>query len=300
MISFAASLNLFPGQGSQSIFSNSCDDCGAIAPSSSNLCSHRPIKYRDLRTPTVSHAPTRMVAVSGAAGVHKDKHGESKALGRKEAVELNKRISSLKTVDDIRQLLQTQGERLSCVNISTAAVRLAKLHKEPRDRSMKASELALAVGRVASAKIAGFHARQLSNLVWAMGSLMQQGNSHELGDMLAAMERQAVTCWHRGRFLAPHELSMTMWGFARLNHEPTYFLDALQENFGSSLLLAAFGPQEVSNFAWACARMSAKRDTILDPLARRAAALACDASPKVSLSLLGGGLVQINEGSPLS
>ena len=213
----------------------------------------------------------------------RDKGKSRGSLKRSEYVALNKKIASLGTVDNLEALISGEVPRFNTVNISTAAGKLAKLYQR-HGSTQKAAELISVLSGAAMENMGDFQGRALSNFSWAVAKIGLKGfDPEKRDDLLQALELQALKCWQRGTFRVPHELSMMLWSFAKLNHNPVAFLDAIEQcGFAASPLLDGFGPQEVANVAWAFAKMGEVRPALLNPLAVQAKSVISTAAPKVS------------------
>ena len=196
---------------------------------------------------------------------------------------MNRKISSLRNVDDLEALILAQVANFNAVNISTAAGRLAKLQSR-HGSTEKAAKLVEVLSGAAMDRMMDFQSRSLSNFSWAVSKIGLKGYRPDKRDNLVlALELQAFNCWQQGAFQVPQELSMMLWSFAKFGHSPVALLDAMEQGgFAGSALLAACGPQEVSNVAWAFAKVGEARPALLDPLAAQAQAVAASAAPKVS------------------
>jgi len=209
--------------------------------------------------------------------------------------ELNKRIQRTKSMEQLKVLLRGSFGGLTYVNIATSAVKLARIQTRCGEQ---ADEVMEALVEASSFRIADFQGRQLSNLTWALSKYFgRRGTKPDLKSLLSAIEQQAVLCWHAKQFTAAHELSILLQSFAKLRHYPVELLSMLERELPGSATLAAFGPQEASNFLWACASLRHRRPALLDAVASQAVATVLQANPK-ELSISCWSLAKLHHASP--
>eukprot|EP00951_Prasinocladus_malaysianus_P004480 scaffold31450_cov54-Prasinocladus_malaysianus.AAC.2 len=205
----------------------------------------------------------------------------------KSAVKLNRKICKMRSVRDLSQFLKLNSPDLSAVNISTAATRLAKLSKETGHSP--AGAVAEVLLPLAAANMQELQGRQLSNFVWSLAKLHRHAGETLTCEYLSMLDERAGTCLKTGLFTHPSEISILLWSFARFGHYPSQFVQQLRQcdgGFGASPFLAEFGGQEVSNFAWACAKLQICEPLFLEPLASRASdVVSCFTSKELSVTL---------------
>jgi ribonuclease HI len=94
----------------------------------------------------------------------------------------------------------------------------------------------------------------------------------------------------------PQDLSNTAWAFAKMNHEAPLLFDAIAR--AAPVCISDFNPQNLSNMAWAFAKMNHEAPLLFDAIARAAPECIADFNPQ-DLSNTAWAFATMNHKAPL-
>ncbi len=145
------------------------------------------------------------------------------------------------------QLLGSQQQQLTAVNISAAITHIAQLHPGEAPSSPQLQGLILRLLEAVSGSWASLAARQLANITWALGKLGMQPPAKWLRTLCVRLEAFSAQ-------LEPQHISSSLLGLASMS-------GMVPEQTVQRLLAAAvhrlpaFKPQEVSTVLYALAKL---------------------------------------------